>query len=144
MESVIASNDVLDKKGFIISSLLLSIFTFIISFTIKGVNDLAYFLPYGILLLGISISMFALIQAGRASTYYGKSFQPSDILHPEKHFFSNERSFKNLLISHYDSAITHDCQKSKVKGKAINIAMISSTISLWLFALIYIYLKICY
>lgn len=142
MDSANVAKDILDKKSFTIAAMLVSILGAIISFTTKELSDPNFLIPYLILVVGFVISFFLLAKAIATTRYYGNSFKPSQILNNDEFFLKTKDNLTYLLIDWYDGAITHNCNLNKNRGFFINIALGIALVSLSIFALIYVWLKV--
>ena len=143
--SVNDSTDILDKKGFGIFTILFTILVLIVSFTIKDISNINYIKPYIILLFGFVVSFALLLKSVWTIKYYGNSFLPEQILEADISFLKDKKTLlESFLISWYNNAIKHNISINKRRGQAINLALSISSLSLSIFIMYYVFLKISF
>lgn len=135
------SKDILDKKGFTIIIILLSILSAIVLFTTNDLSNKNLIISYLILIIGFSISLLLLIKAISPAKYYGDSFAPDEILDNEEYYFKTKENLIYLLINWYDIAIVYNSKMNDKKGLWINISLWIAIPSFLIFILSYILIK---
>jgi hypothetical protein len=143
LASVNADQDTLDKKSFIIGSVLISILGIVISFTTQDIKHIKFLIPYGILVSGFLISLWLLAKSVATKKYYGSSFKPAEILEAHEFYLKTKPVLINsFLINWYNTAISHNCKENKKRSFWINIAFALSLASLSIFVMFYVWFKI--
>jgi hypothetical protein len=143
LASVNADQDTLDKKSFVIGSVLISILGIVISFTTQDIKHIKFLIPYGILVSGFLISLWLLAKSVATKKYYGSSFKPAEILEAHEFYLKTKPVLINsFLINWYNTAISHNCKENKKRGFWINIAFALSLASLSIFVMFYAWFKI--
>jgi len=148
ISSVNATADVLNKKSFILITILISILGIVVSFGTKDMGNILdanktfYMLTYGILIIGFFSSFILLMISIYTRKYYGLSFKPSEILHASSDHGTTKDNIQNILINWYDIAIIENCKKNNDIGKCINWAVFISFLSLSLFTACNVCLKV--
>jgi len=127
LHSANKATDLLQKKTFFLSGLIISILTFSIKlyFTFFSNNKL-FLISYLLLCLGCILGFICCYFAFKSKKYYGDGFKPCDIINAiEDKMQSRQDLFSYCLIEWYNDAINHNYKLNDNAGKWFNTGVIS-------------------